>query len=118
MKFKCHCDPATVDFQEYQQSPALWVPDFIDLTMNNPDQTKRKSVCVDVCMIPEIWFLWRQGIKTTGCCCGHNKGLAYIGVQQEFIQQMKDLGYEAHPNPHDEKREDSFWPKFLPLDER
>jgi hypothetical protein len=36
-----------------------------------------------------------MGIVTTGCCCGHNKIFAYIGVAWESIEKMKELGYET-----------------------
>jgi len=32
---------------------------------------KYKYVNIDKCLIHEIINLWEQGIKTTGCCCGH-----------------------------------------------
>lgn len=30
-----------------------------------------RSVSVDACMAPIIEALWRAGIITSGCCCGH-----------------------------------------------
>ncbi len=107
---KCDCDVNVVKIQEYQRSVAILVPDFITLKMNNPEQTIRESVCIDACLVSEILELWRKGIVTTGCCCGHNQGLAYIGVEDEFIPKMKELGYEVVQNGG---REDSFYPKSL-----
>ena len=73
---------------------------------------KIKCVAIDKCLLPEILQLWEQGIKTTGCCCGHgNFKMAYIGVKFEDIQKMKDLGYEVYFNHLRPKDEDSFIPK-------
>lgn len=36
-----------------------------------PD-TKRKTICVDACIAEQIEALWKAGIRTAGCCCGHN----------------------------------------------
>ena len=70
---------------------------------------KPRGVCVDVCLALEITGLWKEGIETTGCCCGHGPG--YIGVTDEHIEKMKSLGYEVRLNPGDATREDSFQPK-------
>lgn len=67
---------------------------------------------VDKCLLPEILNLWEIGIKTTGCCCGHgDPGMAYIGVEPEFIPRMKEIGYEVYPNVCRPGDEDSFVPK-------
>jgi hypothetical protein len=71
-----------------------------------------KYVAVDKCLIKEIIYLWEQGIRTTGCCCGHGeKEFAYIGVVFEDIPKMKQLGYEVFFNKERPNDEDSFIPK-------
>lgn len=71
-----------------------------------------KYVAVDKCLIKEIIDLWEQGIRTTGCCCGHGeKEFAYIGVVFEDIPKMKQLGYEVFFNKERPNDEDSFIPK-------
>ena len=66
---------------------------------------KRKTVAIDKCLLPEVISLWEQGIRTTGCCCGHGKTeLAYIGVDSQDVSKMELLGYSPnYPN--------SFCPK-------
>ncbi len=77
--------------------------------------SKEKGICVDRCLESEIKELWDKGIITTGCCCGHNvkPELAYIGVENEFIEKMKSMGYEVAYNPSRPNDEDSFTPKTL-----
>ena len=71
-----------------------------------------KYIAVDKCLIKEIIDLWEQGIRTTGCCCGHgDKSKAYIGVVFEDIPKMKALGYEVFYNSCRPDDEDSFIPK-------
>lgn len=112
-QFKCHC-PEGVSFGDYTQSVQVIIPDFIQLRKNDLEGTIRTEVCIDVCLMSEVFNLWREGIITTGCCCGHNKDAsAYIGVKDEFIQQMKDMGYQVHPNPCRPGDEDFFYPKTL-----
>lgn len=111
-KFKCQCAP-DIEIQEYRGQVCVEVPDFIELKMNNPERSIRKKISLDVCLVAEVFFLWKKGIKTTGCCCGHNKYFSYIGVEEEFIPLMKSLGYEVCPNQNDLTREDSFYPKTL-----
>lgn len=76
----------------------------------------RKTVAIDRCLLPEVISLWEQGIRTTGCCCGHgNSELSYIGVEFEDIDKMKSLGYKVRFNPMRPTDEDSFIPKTFVL---
>lgn len=70
-----------------------------------------KDVAIDKCLIREIIDLWEKGIKTTGCCCGHDKTEPFIGVEFEDIDKMKALGYKVQHNPCRPEDEDSFIPK-------
>ena len=78
-----------------------------------PDAPPRpKTVAIDKCLLPEILRLWEDGIKTTGCCCGHGRPeLAFIGVKEEYIGRMKLKGYDVAPNSCRPGAEDSFRPK-------
>ena len=59
------------------------------------------TVCVDRCLKNEILKLWKVKILTTGCCCGHNKGVPYINTIEEDHGKMKALGYEWWKNEFD-----------------
>lgn len=63
------------------------------LRYNAPGREVITSVSIDACLVDEIKILWEKGIKTAGCCCGHGEVQGYIHVEDENIQQMKDLGY-------------------------
>lgn len=76
-----------------------------------PSWSSKKTICVDICIALEITSLWQAGIRTTGCCCGHGKALGYIGVWEEDIQRMIDIGYVVRPNETDSSRKDGFYPK-------
>lgn len=76
-----------------------------------PSWSSKKTICVDICLAMEITNLWKAGIRTTGCCCGHGKALGYIGVWEEDIQRMIDIGYVVRPNETDGSRRDGFYPK-------
>ena len=94
------------------------VPAFVELRFNTPEQEKREYVSIDVCLVEEIWELWRKGIVTTGCCCNHNikpqdRNPAYIGVREDFIDAMRKLGYKTLIRPDCPNRFDSFIPKSL-----
>lgn len=52
-----------------------------------------QAIYVDRCLADEIQSLWNNGITTTGCCCGHNLLLPYIGVIEEDWIRMIELGY-------------------------
>ncbi len=72
-----------------------------------------EGISIDSCLVDEIKELWSKGIRTTGCCCGHNQIAPYIGVVDEDIPKMKEMGYKVAPNPCRPRSEDSFYPKSL-----
>ncbi len=111
--FGCACNPDEVKPQEYQRAITVMVPEYIPLYRNDGTGDLRKTVSIDACLVSEILDLWRKGIRTTGCCCGHNQEPPFIGVMDSHIQEMKNMGYKVAPNPMDAAREDSFYPKSL-----
>lgn len=71
-------------------------------------------VFVDKCLEDEIQQLWNNGIKTTGCCCGHGHRLGYIGVTEDSYEKMLELGYQHYIYDMDNggnERKDAFIPK-------
>jgi len=70
-------------------------------------------ICIDNCILNEVQYLWSLGIKTTGCCCGHNKLDGFIGVEFDDIEKMKNLGYKVQLNPNRPEDEDSFYLKMI-----
>lgn len=64
------------------------------------------KICIDPCIIEEIQELWKLGIETHGCCCGHNKVESFVNVHEKDIYKMIKLGYiQNHP---DKSRKDTF----------
>lgn len=53
----------------------------------------RGSVGIDLCILPEVQYLWRKEIITTGSCCGHGIIDGTICVAPEHQVKMLDLGY-------------------------
>jgi len=82
-----------------------------------PFFSKDKFICFDKCLANELFSLWDLGIITTSSCCGGHKKIkkdkSYIGVKDEFIPKMKELGYKVIFNECRPKDEDSFIPKIL-----
>ena len=72
--------------------------------------TASDAICVDACLADEVRALWAEGIRTTGCCCGHNALPGYIGVVDEDVPRMLALGYRVRPHETDPTRRDSFYP--------
>lgn len=73
---------------------------------NIPDYPN--TIQIDPCILSEIKELWNLGIVTTGCCCGHNKQEGFVGVRDEDIEKMIELGYKIKLNENDLSRRDSF----------
>lgn len=51
------------------------------------------TVSIDACIKDLILELWDKGIETTGCCCGHNYGPAWVSVDAEDYPAMFELGF-------------------------
>ena len=106
----CLC--VDVQVGSYDNQVTVQVADSVDLRYNAPGRELRETVALDVCIADEIMALWTKGIVTTGCCCGHNRTIGYIGVTDEYIPQMKAMGYKVILNPQYPDAEDSFVPKY------
>ena len=61
------------------------------ISVINPYSPTNKIVNVDHCISTEVRMLWNVGVRTTGCCCGHNKQDGFIGVIDEDIPRMKAM---------------------------
>lgn len=107
------CNCVNVELGTYSNQVALKIPSNITIRRNNPEQEIRTDVNIDKCISEEIKYLWSQGVRTTGCCCGHNIVPSYIGVIDEDISKMKNLGYEVRFNPCRPNDDDSFVPKSI-----
>lgn len=81
------------------------------IILRMPSWSSKSTMGIDRCIADEIQALWRMGIITTGCCCGHNLQTGYIGVEPQYIQMMLQLGYAIAPNSARPTDCDSFYPK-------
>jgi len=108
----CSCS-TDVKIQEYQNQVLLELPVYMKKYYNG---SKSIHISIDSCLKYEIEKLWGLGIKTTGCCCGHNMKLPYIGVDESDVDKMLSLGYNIQLNPNgvdNIKRVDTFYPKTI-----
>ncbi len=87
------------------------VLDFPPHMLEHYKESGKTNINVDACIADEIKDLWAHGIRTTGCCCGHNWKFPYIGVVPDDIAKMKALGYKPQYNPWRPPNEDTFFPK-------
>lgn len=107
------CDCVNIEIGSYGNQ--LCVVDLPEhMSKYKAKQGGASSICLDKCIADEVKELWALGITTTGCCCGHNKILGYIGVIDQDIERMEGLGYSVACNPCRPESRDSFIPKSLP----
>lgn len=60
-----------------------------------------KQAGIDICVLPEVFALWKRGIQTIESCCGHGREHGYIAVIPAHESDMEALGYERDPvAPH------------------
>jgi len=78
------------------------------VTLKMPDG---QLMGIDKCIAEEIKYIWSWGVKTTGCCCGHNIQEGYIGVIDKDTEFMKKSGYRVLFNKESLSDERNFIPK-------
>ena len=54
------------------------------------------GIPVDTCLVEQVIELWKAGIRTYGCCCGHNKVDAFINVNADDYTRALALGFEPY----------------------
>lgn len=65
------------------------------------------TVCIDKCIVDKVIFLWENGVKTFGSCCGHNKLQGFINVGEDFYEKALTLGFEPYIFDEDPLRKDT-----------
>jgi hypothetical protein len=85
--------------------------------ITDDDFFKNGEINIDDCIVDEIKQLWSKGIRTNGCCCGHNNSIGFIQVERTSLKDMLDLGYKwYHDYPEElggKTRYDAFIPKSI-----
>lgn len=90
------CSCVNVTIGGYENQTELPRPDHMK---GRKEGSESDTICIDTCIVQEIKDLWAKGIRTTGCCCGHNIHIGFVGVIQEDIPKMLELGYVPQFNP-------------------
>lgn len=107
---QCQCN--NVEMGSYDNQRTIPVPAHMAYykrcRLNNGLQP---FISVDKCCVPELVLLWKNGIHTYGCCCGHGKERPYINVAEcQYLAALK-LGFRPYRYPNDPKRKDTvYWP--------
>ena len=110
------CKCKNIEIVTYDNQVVLDPPEHMkEYTNNRVKAGLSPKICVDACLESEIKQLWDLGIKTNGCCCGHNKLIPFIGVFEEDIDKMLQMGYVTQTNPTNLERYDSFYPKTIKI---
>lgn len=91
------CDCRNIDIGSYDNQVLLPRPQHMK---GRKEGSSADFISVDACLKEEILALWSLGIRTTGCCCGHNKVEGYIGVIPEDVPKMQAIGYQVQYNPY------------------
>jgi len=108
------CNCSNVEIGSYNNQTCVDIPSHMeDYRIYRLSNGLKPVICIDNCILEEIKHLWNLEIKTTGCCCGHNKLDGFIGVVNEDVSKMKQLGYEVRVNEIRPNDEDSFHPKSV-----
>ena len=100
-----------VKFDSYGCAYSIYLPYKVEGYKVEGQKEGAKLVAVDKCLLPEILQLWEMDIKTTGCCCGHDKLKPFISVKKEFVKQMEEMGYKHQKNKYSLKDNTHFYPK-------
>ena len=88
------CKCKNVEIGTYTNQVMLDPPEFMLPLKNCLGEIKPvQKISIDRCISNQVKELWDNGIPTTGCCCGHNANLGYIGIYTEDLEKCNKLGY-------------------------
>lgn len=65
-----------------QPQPGQSVPSVL---LEAPEWSSQPTIAVDACIAPAIEYLWKQGVRTFGSCCGHNTRPPSVIVHEEGL---------------------------------
>ena len=81
------CTCRNVEIGSYDNQVELKTPKNIGFVID--------SVYVDKCCVDVVLFLWDNGIKTYGCCCGHGTKGGFVNVGEGFSKAIA-LGFSKY----------------------
>lgn len=92
------CTCVDVEFGSYDAAVEVSSPPHL---VSSGCYTIRDTICIDLCILPEVQLLWKAGIRTTGSCCGHGKITGTITTVDDDWPAMDAMGYQRHEgHPH------------------
>jgi len=71
----------------------------------------KRGISVDRCMAGQIISLWKAGIRTYGCCCGHGEYDGWINVAREDFTKAMELGWKQYHYEDEPDRKDTVFAK-------
>ena len=69
------------------------------------------GIPVDTCLVEQIIELWKAGVRTYGCCCGHNKADGFINIDPDDLPKARVLGLDLYEFPGNGLRQDTVKPR-------
>jgi hypothetical protein len=100
-RYECTCDADRTQTEKdnyvYSRQVVLDLPTWSKAYESRIANNYPPNVSVDSCIADAIKELWRIGIETTGCCCGHCVEKAWVSVDPSNYISMHELGYEQRP---------------------
>ena len=95
----CKCRNG-IEFGSYETSVHIYIPEqghTMSSCINNrvaAGLNETRTIAIDECMMQDILFLWGKGIRTAGCCCGHNRIPSMINILDVCdYNKMLGIGY-------------------------
>jgi len=67
----------------------------VDLPPEIVPERERRTVCVDECIVTQIQALWKAGVQTLGCCCGHGKSDPSVVIPSTYDPTATELAYRT-----------------------
>ena len=93
MKFKLRTDCCKIGI--YKCSVSIEIPNHMkDYKYNRIKAGLSSKINIDECILKEIKYLWKNGIKTYGSCCGHGIKHSWVNVDESDFVNIENLGYE------------------------
>ncbi|MCK4822347.1 hypothetical protein KA005_41675 [bacterium] len=103
------CNCTDIDFGTYDNMLLLgYYPCMREYAENRKTAgLSNYGIGVDKCIVAQVVNLWEAGIRTYGCCCGHNKTPGFINLDERDFSKALELGWGKYEYPNDKNRCDT-----------
>jgi len=81
---------ADCNIEEWRCKACQKIPVQLKLPDNIDQHRENRIISIDACIVNDIQILWKEGIQTLSCCCGHKENAPSIVIDSKYNNKEID----------------------------